>query len=762
MPRVKRNRKPLRLSHLKAFWLRCYKAPQGGDGQIKTVQSRLPNERGGRCFRLAFVRFDIKYQELSSPFPLAKTRNLWRVPTREGVDRLMIRTRTLLVLVSLVVLFAAAHSAAQLTMSGGERAVPRLLRFGGTIAGARGSVTITFAMYRDQTGGAPLWLETQVVDVDARGHYAALLGAAHAHGVPVELFASGDARWLGIQPEGEGEQPRVLLVSVPYALKAADAEALGGRPASAYALASTEPSAALPLGRNSAPAFTVPALDPAGLTRAGAYRRSVVYQADAVAALPAGPEPAVVMIDSSDSLPTERMYKWQSTDSAYHVWRQQVQTDGAWQLAYAAAANGIGGAETYDPKLHITSAGNFGIGTTAPEQKLSVAGVVESTSGGFKFPDATTQTTAAMAGVSTNGTLSGAGTPASPLAVLYGSSAGTAAQGNDPRLSDARVPLPGSSDYIQNSPATAQTGSVNVIGSVTAGSFTGNGAGLTNVPATALPWNVVLLDNSGRIPGYEMPTTFVGNVQLAASSSTCAAQLAGLLRWTGSQIEVCNGTLWKPIAPNVPPALLRPNTRRSALLMANGSTAALAGFGDALPSSPTPTALPATLTDPPAIRITTDAWFAAALTGNYNYVGGRHLLFQTFIRPDINYAALNEVIRAGFSDSASSNGGFDCLNSTGNCASFYTASGKWYCAVHSSSAGYASANSGLALSASWFKLEIYLDDSSGATTFSINGTAVCALAKLPDSSSLMRYHVAALPSGSAVNLDLAWIYLESD
>jgi hypothetical protein len=39
--------------------------------------------------------------------------------------------------------------------------------------------------------------------------------------------------------------------------------------------------------------------------------------------------------------------------------------------------------------------GNVGIGTTNPGQKLTVAGTIESTSGGFKFPDGTTQTTAA-------------------------------------------------------------------------------------------------------------------------------------------------------------------------------------------------------------------------------------------------------------------------------------------------------------------------------------------------------------------------------
>ena len=39
--------------------------------------------------------------------------------------------------------------------------------------------------------------------------------------------------------------------------------------------------------------------------------------------------------------------------------------------------------------------GKVGIGTTTPGQKLSVAGTIESTSGGFKFPDSTIQATAA-------------------------------------------------------------------------------------------------------------------------------------------------------------------------------------------------------------------------------------------------------------------------------------------------------------------------------------------------------------------------------
>ncbi|MBI4779095.1 hypothetical protein HY797_01420 [Candidatus Falkowbacteria bacterium] len=50
--------------------------------------------------------------------------------------------------------------------------------------------------------------------------------------------------------------------------------------------------------------------------------------------------------------------------------------------------------------LFIKDGGNIGIGTANPGQKLSVVGIIESASGGFKFPDGTTQTTAAAGGSS--------------------------------------------------------------------------------------------------------------------------------------------------------------------------------------------------------------------------------------------------------------------------------------------------------------------------------------------------------------------------
>jgi hypothetical protein len=154
--------------------------------------------------------------------------------------------RFLSVLLTTVVVAAmAAHtqSANASPQAGGSSnaAVPRLIKLSGKIEGAaQRQIGITLALYAQQSGGAPLWLETQTVSVDHDGRYTVFLGANHARGVPLQLFAAGEARWLGIQPEGQAEQARQLLVSVPYALTAANAETLGGRPAAAYLLAPTD------------------------------------------------------------------------------------------------------------------------------------------------------------------------------------------------------------------------------------------------------------------------------------------------------------------------------------------------------------------------------------------------------------------------------------------------------------------------------------------------------------------------------------------
>jgi len=127
---------------------------------------------------------------------------------------------------------------------------PPFIRFGGAIKDSVGNpvvgqVNVTFSLYSDQVGGEPLWQETQVLTLDGDGRYAVFLGSTQPNGLPVELFTSGTARWIGVRAEGQAELARILLVSAPYALKAADADSLGGLPASAFLLAASSNLAGL-------------------------------------------------------------------------------------------------------------------------------------------------------------------------------------------------------------------------------------------------------------------------------------------------------------------------------------------------------------------------------------------------------------------------------------------------------------------------------------------------------------------------------------
>jgi hypothetical protein len=123
--------------------------------------------------------------------------------------------------------------------------VPHFVKFSGTLKGNAGAplngiVPVRFVIYGVAVGGTPFWQEVQNAQVDEQGHYDVTLGATSSTGIPMDLFTTGEPRWLGVQSllPGQDEQPRVLLVSVPYALQAENAQTLGGMPASAFAKAS--------------------------------------------------------------------------------------------------------------------------------------------------------------------------------------------------------------------------------------------------------------------------------------------------------------------------------------------------------------------------------------------------------------------------------------------------------------------------------------------------------------------------------------------
>jgi len=149
----------------------------------------------------------------------------------------------------------------QTQAAAGTTAIPTLINFSGTLNDGKGKaltgkIGVTFLVYKDEQGGAPLWLETQSVSVDKSGRYTVMLGSTHADGLPTDMFSSGEARWLAVQAEGQPESPRILLLSVPYALKAGDASTLGGLPASAFVLAAPASSTTPTVGSDTAPDST--------------------------------------------------------------------------------------------------------------------------------------------------------------------------------------------------------------------------------------------------------------------------------------------------------------------------------------------------------------------------------------------------------------------------------------------------------------------------------------------------------------------------
>jgi hypothetical protein len=161
----------------------------------------------------------------------------------------------------------AERPASPIAASAGT-AVPLLIRYSGTALGddgkpRSGAASITFLIFKEEQGGEPLWTETQSVAIDAAGRYQVQLGAGSPSGLPAVTFASGEGRWLEVEIPGQPAQPRVLLASVPFAMKAAEADTLGGLSAQSFVTQAQLAETARDLATQASPLIT-PAATPSG------------------------------------------------------------------------------------------------------------------------------------------------------------------------------------------------------------------------------------------------------------------------------------------------------------------------------------------------------------------------------------------------------------------------------------------------------------------------------------------------------------------
>jgi hypothetical protein len=442
------------------------------------------------------------------------------------------------------------------TSSLNASSLPRLVRFGSSVTDLNGKpmtgvVGITFALYSEQTGGAPLWLETQNVTADSNGHYTVLLGSTKPEGLPADLFTSEQAHWVGVQVSGQAEQPRVLLVSAPYALKAGDAETIGGLPPSAFVLAA--PAIIGSAAAGSAAASTAEGVSSATVTDvtttggtadylpifsgAATIIDSAVFQKGTGAtakvgintitpattldvngagtirgtlSLPAtGAATATVGKDSQGLNLVASSFSSTSSTALNQTFRWQAEP----------AAN-----DTASPLGTLNLL--YGLGATMPAEtglKLSNKGVFTFATG-QTFPGTgsgtiTGITTAAGSGL-TGGGVKGTLTLSVPAAGITNAmlahpsltvTAGTGLTGGGlVALGDSITLTVNTAKIPQLSTANAFVGNQTVTGTVTATSFTGSGAGLTNVTAS----------NSNELGGLASSAY----AQLAAANTFTASQ----------------------------------------------------------------------------------------------------------------------------------------------------------------------------------------------------------------------------------------------
>ncbi len=425
--------------------------------------------------------------------------------------------------------------------------VPNLIRYGGTLKDAQGAVIssstvgLTFSIYNQQEGGAAVWMETQNATTDAAGNYTVLLGSATAAGLPADLFSQEEQRWLGVQVQGQAEQPRVLLVSVPYALKAHEAETLGGRSVSDFVLA--KGATASGNGSNSAPAANQsPATQPAikiGAATQGPTNFSGTTTDQIIKVTQSGTGAGV-----NSSAPTNAIFG-KATAPSGTVFGVQGSASGTGGIGLVGAATSPTGS-TFGIKASASSTsgtGLRGVATATTGSTIGVSAQVNSpagtaalfnNAGGGKILSGQNNGVEKFA-VDASGNITSSGTISTiGLSGTTSSPTGVGLTGDATNTTGA------------NTGVLGETASINGIGvSGTANAATGQNAGVLGQSNSNSGWGIYGEENSttGQVVGVEglVSSTGDGSIGVLGNAFGTSGQTSGVLGITYSTTDFSAG-----------------------------------------------------------------------------------------------------------------------------------------------------------------------------------------------------------------------------
>ena len=464
------------------------------------------------------------------------------------------KSRLLLSVLSIVflTLTSAAQQAAPASSSAAPNVVPSLINYSGILKDSSGrtltSLTgVTFLLYSEEQGGAPLWMETQNVQPDNTGRYSVQLGAVSKNGLPSDLFMNGEARWLAVQIGTEPEQVRTLLVAVPYAMKSVDAQTLGGLPPSAFVLATPPASSPGPSTSTTPSASSSSVLPPSSavttnggtgntiamFSTATDVENSILTQTNTTAinvngqlSLPAtgtatsttsfnsqAQDFVASVFNSGTAAPVAQTFQWQ----AEPVNNDKTTATGQLSLLYAA-----GGATPAETGLKISSKGVF---TFASGQKFAGTGTVTSVAAGAGLAGGTITKTGtlgiASAGVS-NAMLQNSSLNVNPGTALTGGGSVSLGGSTTLNLDTSQVPL-----------------------LAAANSFTGNQTVNGNLSATGMVTGTAFQIGSNLFDygSYALGNAFLGfggNTTMTGTGNTASGYGAFALN-TGGLVNTANG-----------------------------------------------------------------------------------------------------------------------------------------------------------------------------------------------------------------------------